>query len=88
MSAVPGITIASGSPVSPGGLRGPAGANLPPGVIVDYVGAVAPWGFLLCDGALHPTEDYPDLFDLIGYTFGGSGPDFAVPTRAEQIIKT
>jgi microcystin-dependent protein len=34
---------------------------------------------LLCDGSQHNIADYPDLFDAIGYTYGGSGAVFNVP---------
>jgi hypothetical protein len=58
-------------------------APLPPGVILDYGGATAPSGFLLCDGAAVSRTEYVALFDAIGTTYGaGDGsttfnvPDF------------
>jgi microcystin-dependent protein len=38
-----------------------------------------PLNFLLCDGSSYATADYPDLFNIIGYTYGGSGDNFNVP---------
>lgn len=36
-------------------------------------------GFLLCDGSSLATTSYPDLFAIIGYTYGGSGGNFSLP---------
>jgi microcystin-dependent protein len=37
-------------------------------------------GWALCDGSLLKIEEYPDLFQLIGNTFGGDGQtNFALP---------
>lgn len=32
-----------------------------------------------CDGAEYLTSEYPELFEVIGYTYGGSGDYFRVP---------
>ena len=53
--------------------------QLPPGVVLPYGAAAAPLGYLLCDGTSYATADYPDLFAIIGYTFGGAGASFNVP---------
>ncbi|HEX4367254.1 MAG TPA: tail fiber protein [Rhodopila sp.] len=45
----------------------------------------APYGWLLCDGAQYTTSQYPDLFNRIGYTYGGSGVNFAVPDMRSRI---
>lgn len=37
-------------------------------------------GCLLCDGSSYSTTAYPALFAAIGYTYGGSGTSFNVPT--------
>jgi microcystin-dependent protein len=36
-------------------------------------------GWLLCDGRLLNTSDYAHLFNVIGYSFGGSGSSFNLP---------
>jgi microcystin-dependent protein len=56
-------------PPGPQGPIGPAGLS-PPGSIVAFAGAVAPEGWLLCDGAEVSREDYKNLFDVVGITFG------------------
>lgn len=56
--------------------------SLPPiGVILDYGGATAPTGWLLCYGQAISRTTYADLFDVIGTTFGvGDGSTtFNVP---------
>lgn len=46
-----------------------------------------PSGLLPCDGGLYSAVSFPNLFDLIGYTFGGSGGAFATPDlRARTVI--
>lgn len=52
----------------------------PPGAVIDYAGASAPSGWLLCDGASYLRSDYPDLFSAIGTTYGfADGSHFNVP---------
>lgn len=41
---------------------------------------------LLCDGGVYDVEDYPELFEAIGYTFGGSGSAFNVPNAIGRAI--
>jgi microcystin-dependent protein len=36
-------------------------------------------GYLLCNGASYSTATYPQLFGIIGYSYGGSGASFNVP---------
>lgn len=55
------------------------GFPIPVATVLAYGGQVAPAGFLKCDGASYLTEDYPDLFSEIGYTYGGSAANFDVP---------
>lgn len=51
----------------------------PPGTIKDYVGNVIPPGWLLCDGHWEEANVYDILFNTFGYSYGGSGPYFAMP---------
>lgn len=58
-------------------------ALIPVGTCLDYAGASAPSGFLLCDGSPIDRTTYSALFDVIGETYGaGDGsttfnlPDF------------
>jgi microcystin-dependent protein len=38
-----------------------------------------PSGFLLCDGSTYNINEYPNLFNVIKYTYGGSMATFCVP---------
>lgn len=49
------------------------------GSIIMVMSPNVPPYTLLCDGSLYLVADYPDLFDVIGYNYGGSGTSFAVP---------
>jgi microcystin-dependent protein len=97
--AVPGTVVPSGALVSPGGGQGvqgvqgvqgnpgATGPTGPTGAVMDYAGATAPSGWLLCDGTSYSTTTYAALFAVIGYTFGGSGANFNVPdARGRTII--
>lgn len=58
------------------------------GMQVVWVSAVPPVGWLNCDGASYLVAAQPTLFAVIGYTFGGAGANFNVPTTAGfSIIK-
>jgi len=48
------------------------------GEIKMFINEIQP-NFLLCDGSSYLISDYEDLFNLIGYTYGGSGLYFNVP---------
>lgn len=52
---------------------------MPIGTVFFSARTTAPDGSLLCDGSSYATADYPDLFDAIGYVWGGSGSTFNVP---------
>lgn len=42
--------------------------------------------WLLCDGQAVATLDYPDLFTITGYTFGGGAGSMQVPNMSEQFV--
>lgn len=44
-----------------------------------FGGGVVPLGCAPCDGALMSIDDNEDLFSVIGYSYGGGGPHFALP---------
>ena len=49
------------------------------GTIYPFVGEEAPMGFMICDGSPLNKNEYSELFDVIGYTFGGSEDIFNIP---------
>jgi microcystin-dependent protein len=61
------------------------GFPIPVGTIFSYAGSVDdekfPQGYLICDGGEYEQADYPELFRVIGATYGApSSPDlFKVP---------
>ena len=56
-------------------------AFVPIGSIFPFAGTVIPLGYLLCDGALVSRVEYPNLYQVIGTTYGASagGEYFRLP---------
>lgn len=52
-----------------------------------HTGIAVPDGWLLCDGASVTVVRYSSLFKVIGYTYGGSGANFTLPTVTDHIIR-
>lgn len=66
-------------------------ANVTPvGSILDFAGASAPTGWLLCYGQAldaSATPAYQDLFDVIGNTYGGTNnTNFVVPDLRGRVV--
>lgn len=61
------------------------GDYLPPGAVLPFAGASAPYGFLLCNGSLISTTTYSKLFSVLGYTYGGAGASFGVPNMLGKV---
>ena len=54
--------------------------TVPIGSYVNYSSLnTVPDGFMVCDGRSLTKTDYPELFAVIGYTYGGSGENFNIP---------
>lgn len=61
--------------------------QVPVGSIMPYVSSnAAPFGWLLCNGGSVSTTTYPDLFNVIGYTYGGTGSNFNVPNLTNKTL--
>ena len=60
--------------------------NTPAGMISIHAGSSAPTGWLLCDGTSYASASYTTLFNVIGYTFGGSGANFSVPNLKGKVV--
>jgi len=58
----------------------------PVGMIFPFGSDISPDGYLLCDGASYAAVDYPELFAVVGYSFGGSGADFNVPSLYNRVV--
>lgn len=57
-------------------------ASVQPGVMADFGGASAPFGWLMCDGSVYAQGSFPGLFTAIGgnWNIGGEGAgNFRVP---------
>lgn len=61
--------------------------GIPVGMINYYAAANVPVGWLKCDGSMISKVAYPQLFDKIGYTYGGSGNDFRLPQLMGEFIR-
>lgn len=63
-----------------------SGARPDVGVLELFAGPTSaiPPGKLLCDGASYPRAEYPYLWAVIGYTFGGAGDFFNVPNLTDR----
>jgi len=49
---------------------------VPAGMLAPYAGSVSPTGWLLCDGASLLRADYPELFGVLGTTYGSVGINY------------
>ena len=58
--------------------------GLPIGAYLSYPSQKAiPAGFMIADGRSLKKAEYTELFDVIGYTYGGSGDNFSLPNFAD-----
>ena len=73
------LTVANAKTAYDHSQIGNVSPHVPTGSVLMYGAAVAPTGYLLCDGATYPTATYPALFAIIAYLYGGAGPNFKVP---------
>ena len=58
---------------------------IPVGVIVPFAGKKAPSGWALCHGGTLPKDEYPELYDMVGYVYGGEGDDFGIPDMRTRV---
>lgn len=64
----------------------PSGHRIPGEFLVGGF-IVAPVGWLACNGATYMIDDYQDLYDAIGTTFGGNGTtNFMVPDFRDRFL--
>ena len=60
-------------------------AAMPIGAITAFAGGSAPTGYVMCDGATLSKTTYAALWNVIGYTYGGSGSTFLVPNLQGRV---
>ena len=60
--------------------------STPIGVVQAFSGTTTPVGYLICDGASYKVADYPDLYTVIGNTYGGNTENFNVPDYREVVL--
>lgn len=64
----------------------PVGVTAPTGAVMAYADASTwnpPAGWLECNGASVSMQQYPQLFAVIGTTFGSTSTNFTLPTIAQ-----
>lgn len=67
------------------GIPGGSGTTIAAGIISMYGGAVAPSGWLLCQGQSLLRADYADLFAAIGVTYGAADSShFSLPDLQQR----
>ena len=75
-------------PQGPQGEKGEPGESIPIGSIIPYGNFVVPETYLLCNGQAVSRADYPELFAIIGTSFGsGDGSTtFNVPDYRDKFV--
>jgi microcystin-dependent protein len=58
---------------------------MPIGSVIPFAGATATSGFMICNGTSMNKGLYPQLFAIIGYTYGGSGNTFKLPDMRGRV---
>jgi microcystin-dependent protein len=57
----------------------------PIGLILPFGSDTIPDGYLPCDGSSYAEVDYPELFSVIGYSFGGASGNFNTPNLVNRV---
>jgi microcystin-dependent protein len=61
--------------------------GMPPGALSPYAGTVAPTGWLLCYGQEVLITAYPDLYDVLGATYGvATSGYFKLPDMRGRVV--
>lgn len=74
------------STISQGAASGESGLLVPTGTVVSYCGSSSPLGWFVCDGSTYNIIEFNELFNVLGYTYGGSGNSFAVPDLRGRLV--
>jgi microcystin-dependent protein len=68
-----------------GRIQDKTGFVSPVGSVIAFAGSTAPDGWLLCDGSNYSSANYPDLYAVIGTSFGSTGGYFHVPDLRTRV---
>ncbi len=77
LTAGSGVTITNDSTTVT--IDSSSSSTIPPGTVIDFAGSSIPSGWLLCDGSFYGITAYPNLYAVIGTTYGAASLSFAVP---------
>lgn len=61
--------------------------TVPTGTVFYSAGSAVPTGYLECNGQGISATVYPDLFAVLGHTYGGSGDLFYIPDLRGQFVR-
>ena len=59
---------------------------LPVGTVIPLAGTQTDPDWLLCEGATLSKSEYEELWNVIGYTYGGSGDNFQLPNYKGRVL--
>ena len=62
-------------------------STCPIGSIFAFSSERIPLGFCICDGASYKVAEYPDLYAVIGNTYGGDAENFNVPNLIDKFVQ-
>jgi microcystin-dependent protein len=60
--------------------------QLPPGTHLEFGGDTVPVGYLAEAGQSLVAADYPELFSVWGYKYGGAGANFSLPNAVGTVL--
>lgn len=64
-----------------------SGGGVPTGTVAFFAAETPPEGWLYADGSSLSSTNYPELFSVIGNTFGGTSPSFQLPDLRAAFIR-
>ncbi|MFZ5517057.1 MAG: phage tail protein [Candidatus Zhuqueibacterota bacterium] len=80
-----GIDATEPDVVVGGRVKDKTGFLAPVGSITIFAGSTPPEGWLICDGSLVSLATYPDLYSVIGTTYGGYSIYFNLPNLKGKV---
>lgn len=82
------MTLAKGQRIKANDVLALLNGIFPPGSIVPFGGSSAPVGWYACTHVVISKTAEPNLFNIIGYTYGGSGNTFYTPDMRDVVLPT